>query len=329
LWRYADFSVHPQHRNLIVSVLEDHTESVLTSLVTINIETKSKSTLLQGAYPAFYSSPLISPDGKFISFVQWFLPDMRWEGGETVLAPISSDGSSLKIGDLTVIAGKRGEYSSQQPEWISDDQIILLSDQPPSEYLIPYIYTISTKTLSPVLNPTVGEDFGEPPWYFGLSNFAIFKDSSRGLFSSVRKNESTLYLIDLKQGSFEDLNTPYNDISRIRRVSDDSIVFIGAKADEANAVVQFILSTGVYNVLKTTSDIVLPDGIISLPQFKAVPSDSGPIYCTFYGPQNPDYEQNKDEKPPVVVNIHGGPTARTPQGFSLGTQYYTSRGFGW
>jgi hypothetical protein len=104
-------------------VLEDHTKpepaNVVNTLVTVNTKNKSVTPLVQGA--DFYSSPLISPNGKYISFCQWFHPDMPWEGGETIIAPIASDENGVKITcDLKIVAGKRLVTSSQQPEWLSN-----------------------------------------------------------------------------------------------------------------------------------------------------------------------------------------------------------------
>ena len=280
----------------------------------------------------FYSSPLISPDGKFISFVQWFHPDMPWEGGETVIAPISSGENGIKVtGELKIIAGKRGEVNSQQPEWISSNKVLLISDE--SGYLNPYTNTISSGKYEAVLKSSVNEDFSEPPWTYGNSNYAIL-DDTRVIFTSVKNNGSTLYLVDLKNGTYKDLKTPYVEVSLIHRVTEDSIVFKGRKLDEAESVVLYTISDGSYKVIKKTSNLVetLPIGIIShaQPFSFAVSSKEGEfVHCTFYPPQNPDYTGVDGEKPPCVVYIHGGPTSRTGQGLTWTVQYFTSRGFSW
>lgn len=296
--------------------------------MTVNTETEGVTPLVEGA--DFYSSPLISPDGKHISFVQWFHPDMPWEGGETAIAPITADHNGVKItGEPKVIAGKRGEVSSQQPEWISDDKLLLLSDE--SGFLNPYTYTLSTGRLEAVLKPVVNEDFGDPAWVFGNSSYAIL-DASRVLISSIKSNTSTLYLVDLNTGTFKDLNTSFVEISQLRRVSNDVVVFKGRKLDAAEALVQFTISENSYKILKKTSTIIetLPNGIISHAQpYSFVSPDSEPVHCTYYPPQNPAYSGPEGEKPPCVVSVHGGPTSRTGQGLAWSVQYFTSRGFAW
>lgn len=43
-------------------------------------------------------------------------------------------------------------------------------------------------------------------------------------------------------------------------------------------------------------------------------------------PTNKDYTLPAGELPPLLVQIHGGPTARTGVAYSLAKQYWTSRG---
>jgi dipeptidyl aminopeptidase/acylaminoacyl peptidase len=46
----------------------------------------------------------------------------------------------------------------------------------------------------------------------------------------------------------------------------------------------------------------------------------------FYPPRNPDFAAPADEKPPLLVKCHGGPTSAASSSLSLGTHYWTSRG---
>jgi dipeptidyl aminopeptidase/acylaminoacyl peptidase len=46
----------------------------------------------------------------------------------------------------------------------------------------------------------------------------------------------------------------------------------------------------------------------------------------FYPPRNPDYVGAADERPPLLVKCHGGPTSSASSALNLGTQFWTSRG---
>ena len=59
-----------------------------------------------------------------------------------------------------------------------------------------------------------------------------------------------------------------------------------------------------------------------------LPSGDGvDVHAYFYAPENCDYTGPEQEKAPLIVKSHGGPTGHTTPAFSLGIQFWTSRGF--
>jgi dipeptidyl aminopeptidase/acylaminoacyl peptidase len=53
--------------------------------------------------------------------------------------------------------------------------------------------------------------------------------------------------------------------------------------------------------------------------------DGGRSYGLYYPPCNARFESSG--KPPLVVNVHGGPTSQTTDKFNLKAQFFTSRGY--
>src|SRR6202042_3958526 len=51
-------------------------------------------------------------------------------------------------------------------------------------------------------------------------------------------------------------------------------------------------------------------------------------HAFYYPPFSPEFAAPADEKPPVLVKSHGGPTAAASSTLSLSTQYCASRGVG-
>ena len=47
----------------------------------------------------------------------------------------------------------------------------------------------------------------------------------------------------------------------------------------------------------------------------------------FLLPHNPDYQAPKGSLPPLVMDLHGGPTAHVSPSLSMASQYWTSRGY--
>jgi dipeptidyl aminopeptidase/acylaminoacyl peptidase len=116
----------------------------------------------------------------------------------------------------------------------------------------------------------------------------------------------------------------------------EELVFIGKQATESTSIVQCSLA-GLqkkdFRVLKgrSDSDPSFPDGIVSRPQPLTLHFDGEPVYVTFFAPTNPDYAGSsiEGERPPCVINIHGGPTGHTDHGLRWSVQYFTSRGWAW
>jgi dipeptidyl aminopeptidase/acylaminoacyl peptidase len=66
----------------------------------------------------------------------------------------------------------------------------------------------------------------------------------------------------------------------------------------------------------------------SVPRPVAFPTSGGrTAYAWYYPPANPEVVASADEKPPLVVMSHGGPTSQARTSLSLERQAFTSRGF--
>src|SRR5207302_3365454 len=72
---------------------------------------------------------------------------------------------------------------------------------------------------------------------------------------------------------------------------------------------------------------VVDSGYVSVPRPIAFPTGGGlTAHALFYPPANRDFQGPPEEKPPLVVMSHGGPTAATSSVLNLTVQYFTSRG---
>ena len=266
---------------------------------------------------------------------------MPWEGGEVYIADVIIDDDTLSVKGEIHVAGIRGKVSACYPSWRNNDNIIFTSDE--SGYVNPWKYA-NGKAL-PLFPEPIAEDFGAPLWSLSNSFYALLDGEGKtGLFNAVKNGRDVLYLVDLDGGSQpKSIETPFVVIDSIRTVSleREQVVFIGQKTDGKPAILRCSLSSIIkeeFVVLKPAQDVMvdgapLPRNIISLPQpitLKVPPNDS-PLHVVYYPPYNPKYSGSsiEGERPPCIVSIHGGPTGLTKQGLNLGTQYYTSRGWGW
>ena len=294
--------------------------------------TQAVATLVSGV--DFYSSPRFSPDGTKLAWIEWTHPDMPWEGSQLYVANITFQDGTYVLADPRLVAGKPDAVSVAQPLWASDDTLIFLSDEGIG-YYNPWIYNPSASPHPlPILKSPLQEDFAEMMWVLGMSRWAIL-DADTVLATSTRNGMTRLLLITISTGETTELENPYATIfSTVRPLSSTSAVFTAVKTDDAPELVRLTLSgarreKAEYTVLKRTSDLArtLPAGVLSRAEAHAL--DGGNIHVLLSLPKNGGYKGPEGEKPPVVVNIHGGPTARVFPGLSWLTQYFTSRGWAW
>jgi dipeptidyl aminopeptidase/acylaminoacyl peptidase len=87
------------------------------------------------------------------------------------------------------------------------------------------------------------------------------------------------------------------------------------------------LAEGRSEVLRRTSEVALDPGYRSLPRAMEFPTGGGKTaHAFYYPPANRAARAPAGERPPLLVKSHGGPTSATSDTFSLGIQYWTSRG---
>jgi dipeptidyl aminopeptidase/acylaminoacyl peptidase len=269
---------------------------------------------------------------------------MEWTGGQVKVAEVVIDptGTVVSLKNEVHIAGKKTEISAGYPSWISDDVVIFTSDI--SGYQNPWKYVLSTGTASPIFAEPIKEDFSEPGWILGWAFYAHV-GGNFVVFSSLRNGRSQLYLVDVSSGSKTELDTPYTHIGNMRTLSttsaSGSFIFLGSKVDEPESLVKCTISLSSapstsFEALKSTAaSFAIPKELVSkpAPMTFSLPGPNGeePLYAIYYPPHNPEYEGSsiEGEKPPCVVNSHGGPTGASLQVLTSEIQYFTSRGWAW
>ncbi|KAF8601969.1 alpha/beta-hydrolase [Ceratobasidium sp. AG-I] len=345
--RFGEFRIHPTLTHLVVSILEDHTKpapaDVVNTLVLIDTKARSVTTLAEGA--DFYAFGRFSPDGTKLAWVQWWHPDMPWEGSELYVASLNLASGSLSIsGSPTHVAGARTTESITQPAWSSPTKLIFVSDK--SGFYNHYVYDTSSGTTELGLGETLDQDFAEPAWALDNSNYAVLKEDTI-LAPGTVGGQNGFIVVDLYGKRFSFLSSPYVSTSHFRAVPIDggagagaTAVFVGVGDDKPASLIKVTLLLGKpkYEVLKETTSA------LSLPALEGFAFSKGepktfevgdavkkqPLHVVFYGPKNKDYTGGEgDEKPPCIVNVHGGPTSKVPPGLKWLVQYWTSRGWAW
>jgi len=320
--RYAD-PVIDKTRGRLICVREDHTvahREAVNTLVAINLEGK----LEDGENPGemlvsgndFYSSPRVSPDGSRLAWLTWKHPNMPWDGSELWIGRFGADGL-LAISEL--VAGAT-DVSIFQPEWSPDGTLYFVSDR--SGW-----WNLHRLTANGNIEPLceLEAEFGMPQWGFGMSTFA-FESADRIVCTYIQSGISRLALLDTRTKKFEPIDSPYTDIRFVRACPGYAVMRAGSPI-EAASIVRLDLEMRTFEVLRRSSNLEIDEAYLSTPRAVEFPTEEGlTAYGFFYPPENPDYRAPAGERPPLLVESHGGPTAVATSALSLAIQYWTSRG---
>ena len=299
--RYSDFRVVVDG-SWLIAVSERHdpdSSEPENSLVAVATDGSLQTDMIVGGAD-FFSSPRISPDGKKLAWIQWDHPNMPWDDTKLLVADLHVSDSGVSVDNVRVVAGGPDE-SIVQPEWSPAGELHYLSDRGD------YWHLFREGVEEPVL--VVDGDIGYPPWVFGLSRYAF---TSKGDICAARFSGGLEHLDGY--GSY----TAFHSI----RASGDVIAF-SASSWRADSSVVYAGET-----VHSPAPSGIDDGFISEgEQITCTTADGSDVYALYYRPANPDYSAPPDEKPPLIVLAHGGPTSAARSQFSQARQFWTSRGF--
>ncbi|MEM7333786.1 MAG: S9 family peptidase [Chloroflexota bacterium] len=315
--RFTDGQVDPT-RGLIYCIREQHKsdQEPINSLVSLNLDGFNETGEVLHEGHDFYSTPSINPSGNKIAWLTWDHPDMPWDSTTLWVAEIDEVG---KLVNPTKVAGGEGE-SIFQPSWSPDGVLHFVSDR--SNWW--NLYRWQDGQIE-ALYPMEAE-FGLPQWVFGMSTYGFESANSiicaytqNGLWQIGRLNTQTKELAPF--------DLPFTTIGDVQ-VSEGAACFNGGSATLPASVVRLDLQTGAFKLLRQSASLSVDREFISVPESIEFPTENNlTAYGIYYAPTNADFAAPEDEKPPLLVLSHGGPTGATDTRLDLRIQYWTSRGF--
>jgi dipeptidyl aminopeptidase/acylaminoacyl peptidase len=323
--RYADGDVSPDGR-WIACVREHHPPDgrgamdVRNELVRLNAHEESVPEVLVTG-PDFVASPRWSPAGDRLCWVEWNHPNMPWDATRLVVR-------DLARGEDTVVAGGADE-ACQEPSWQADGSLVFISDR--TGWWNLYRFSPDDATVAPLVE--IDAEIGEPPWTLGGSRYALLPDG-RIVFARWRDGIDGL-AVRLTDGTVSDLDLGFTSVSCVRAAGGASVVVIAATPTTEPSISRLALgdsdqvsSLVTLRPARNLADLGVDPEYVSAPEPISFPSEGGrTAYGLFYAPTNPACTPPDGDLPPLLILIHGGPTAMAEPVLRLGLQYWTSRGF--
>ncbi len=313
--RYSDGQID-RRRNVFYCVREDHSGpgEAVNSIVRVALNGGDAGQIVVSEND-FYSSPRLSPDGSQLAWLTWNHPNMPWNGTELWVGKLDDGGS---VTEKEYIAGGVDE-SIFQPEWSPDGVLYFVSDRTGWWNL----YRLKESKVEPLC--PLDAEFGQPQWVFGTRLFS-FVSEKQIICTYTKDGSDYLATLDTATGALGTIEVPFTTISQVQTAG-DRVLFIGASSTDTTSIVSLELTTKRFEVLQRSREATVDAGYISAPRAIEFPTEGGLIaHGNFYPPQNQDYTAPENEKPPLLVMSHGGPTSSSSASLKYSIQYWTSRG---
>ena len=259
----------------------------------------------------FYAAPRISPDGAQLAFLTWDHPRMPWEGTELRLAQFR-DGS---LHDERVVAGGP-EEAIVQPEWSPDGVLHFSSDRTGW-------WNLYRGDGEPVT--ALEAEVGGPLWVFDESWYAFLADGrivatvfGDGIDRLAVIEDGELRYVELEFTRIIDLTTDGDQGVLRRRLPHPR----GVRRRPRRRQRRDRAAGGQRASPPSTRPASRWRG-----RSTTRPRADKTAHALFYPPRNPDFTAPPGERPPLLVRVHGGPTAHVTARLDREIQFFTSRGF--
>ena len=317
--RYADGCVTPDGR-WTMCIHEAHAEGGEARNEVVILPTDGSApprSLAEGN--DFYSCPRLHPDGNHLAWIEWSHPRMPWDGTELWVADFDPERGTT---NACRIAGGPQE-SIVQPEWSPRGDLHFVSDRTGWWNL----YAVRDGEVLP-LCPREAE-FGGPHWVFGLSRYAFLADGTM-VVSFTQDGRDHLGSLRPDSATLQPLETPFTSHiagGSVRSDAGGRVYFLGGSATRGTGVIGLDPVSGHVEVIKAFSSMEVDPGYLSTPESIRFPTrDGSTAHALYYPPANKDFSAPDDERPPLLVLSHGGPTSVTTSELRMKLQFWTSRG---
>lgn len=275
----------------------------------------------------FYSAPRLSPIGDRIAWASWDFPYMPWDSTELFIADFEN--GRIVEASITKVAGGH-PFAILSYQFAANGDLLFTMDRAGCRETDPgnwsNIYHYSNGRVEAV---TTGmTEYGVLQWQLGVSNMVPGPTGSIAAVE-ISAGNSHLQVIDPESKAMTEVETSLDAYGNLSYIDRQTLALIGSSRETVASVGTLDLNTGEYREIRRASHIEMNPADISQGRHISYPSTGGATgYGYLYLPKNSNYAAPENDKPPLIVMAHGGPTARTSAAsLSLTKQFWTTQGY--
>ncbi|MEY4581238.1 MAG: hypothetical protein RL701_5941, partial [Pseudomonadota bacterium] len=321
--RFAE-PVHDARRARLLAIAERHEPSgaVVNYIASIDLTSGAVAALASGH--DFFASPALCPNGDELAYLVWDHPHMPWDAAELHWAHLTVAGS---VARSEHVAGGPGQ-SALQPTWSPDAQLYFALEVDDTWALQRAAAGRSAPTQPLAAEPVaaVSGEVGAPLWQLGTQLWG-FVAADTILAVAFEQGRSRLVHVDIASGQSRVLSDEFPYIGQLTLAANTCYLSIGWTGS-ASEIVRFTPATTESTCIRSAHAGLLADADCAQPEAVSFPtSHDESAHGFFYAPKNQHFAAPANTQPPLIVLVHGGPTAGTAATFNPTIQYFTTRGF--
>ncbi|MEN9354308.1 MAG: hypothetical protein RL318_1633 [Fibrobacterota bacterium] len=264
----------------------------------------------------FYMQPCWSPDGKQIAWIEWMHPQMPWDGTILKIAKFHED--TPRVEDVRILAGST-ETPVFQPMFSPDGtRIAWIEGQEEADALV--VLELGTGEKRTLLAET---GLLPPAWVQGMRTCDWAPDSQSLVLIRNHHGVQSLVRVSLEGVITAIPAAPYTAFGQICVSPSGEIAVIASSPSIPERILRQSGQDWLVVRRSDPEDVAHEDLPIAIP-VNWTSSDGALVHGLYFPPvgDNPDAEL-----PPLLVNIHGGPTSQRLAGWSADTAFFTTRGW--
>ncbi|MES1950579.1 peptidase S9 prolyl oligopeptidase active site domain-containing protein [Salinisphaera sp. S4-8] len=312
--RFADLQYDPHHARLFVVAETPRADAEPKATIETIAADGTRQVVAEGH--DFYASPRLAPDGKRLVWLAWNHPDMPWDASELWQADIAADGCLGSPHRLWAPA----DASLFGPRFDRRGRLHIVCDE--NEWWNIYRERRDTTGFEALTHERA--EFGVPQWVFGQSTYA-FTDDGRLIALASAAGVWRIGEVDRDSGEFRPWPLAWDFYEQIQALGDD-IVVVAANARTPKQLVA-IDREAAARVVRAT-DGLPADAALAMPEPVSWPTADGDnAHGLYYAPTSHSCRAPANERPPLILKCHGGPTGATSTALDARIQYWTSRGY--
>lgn len=306
--RYGGLLADPQHDRLIAVEETGSARDATQCLVALG-ET-GRNVLATGA--GFYGAPALSPDGRRLAWVEWELPHMPWQRARLCVAELDAGGH------ITRRTTWDGGAAVTQPRFTPAGRLVVISDH--RGWWQPYhIEVFGNGDIHEHAIGDIEADHVPTPWQLGECHH-LWDSDDTGIVMRFEAGAASLWRVDGQGQAQQGLLT---EASRI--------VGLAHAAGWLYAITQGPGHAARLERLPLTGDEGAAEILFALPTpadtpvpalIRAAVSHAERVSAFLYLPEPPPAEP-----PPLILRVHGGPTAASYAVFDPLVRYWTQQGY--